>query len=67
MLVKSIRTKGYELPFLFVNDFFLGNYENVQELEDLGILEDIIQESNYRFYSNLEYLERCLLCNNDRR
>jgi glutaredoxin len=46
---------GYEnLPAVFINGYYIGSYDNLQELEELKLTNNIISR---------EYMRRCLECN----
>ncbi|CAD8116066.1 unnamed protein product [Paramecium sonneborni] len=56
--VQAFKEYGYELPLIFIDDMYIGDGEKLQELEDNGFLDEIYEQ---------QYLQRCLLCNMDRK
>ena len=46
---------GYDsLPLVFINNYFIGNAEQFQALEDLKLTQSVIDK---------DYMKRCLMCN----
>ncbi|CAK59332.1 unnamed protein product (macronuclear) [Paramecium tetraurelia] len=56
--VQAFKEYGYELPLIFIDDMYIGDGDKLQELEDNQFLDEIYDQ---------QYLERCLLCNMDRK